>query len=81
MIEKILRKKSPTFHYGTVLSYSASDGRVVVKIKETTINIQTTMILTVGDTVTLARNDQDSSWLIIEESGKAMPSQASLLLV
>ena len=81
MIEKILRVKAKTFRYGIIVSYSAADQRAVVEIGETTVTIKTAMSLSAGDTVTLAKNDQDKSWIVVESSGKAFPSQATLLLI
>ena len=81
MIEKILRGKAKIFRYGTVISYDAADEKAQVQIGETTTWIKTATSLNAGDTVLLARNDQDRSYLIVEASGKALPSQTSLLLV
>jgi hypothetical protein len=81
MIEKILRKRAKTFRYGTVISYSAGECKAVVQIGETTVIIKTTLNLKTGDTVVLARNDQDYSWLLIELSSNAMPSQTTLILI
>ena len=81
MIEKILRVKAKTFRYGIVVSYSATDQRAEVAIGETTVIIKTAMSLSAGNTVVLAKNDQDRSWMVVESSGKAFPSQATLLLI
>ncbi len=81
MIEKIFRVKSKTFRYGKVVSYSAAEGKSVVQIGESAVSIKTMITLKAGDTVVLAKNDQDKSWLIIESSRKAFPSQATLILI
>ena len=81
MIEKILRTKAKTFRYGTVISYSTKEEMAVVKIGESSVSIKTTISLKTGNIVVLAKNDQDKSWMIIESSGKAFPSQETLLLI
>lgn len=81
MIEKILRTKAKTFRYGTVISYSTKEEMAVVKIGESSVSIKTTISLKTGNIVVLAKNDQDKSWMIIESSSKAFPSQETLLLI
>lgn len=79
MIEKILRTKAKTFRYGKVVA--TSEEMAVVKIGESSVSIKTTISLKTGNIVVLAKNDQDKSWMIIESSSKAFPSQETLLLI
>jgi hypothetical protein len=81
MIEDIVKKKPGTFAYGTVMAVDESRGSVQVQLGTLTAWIQTSLSLDVGDTVIVARNDQDRSRLIIQHSQRSLPTQGTLLLI
>ena len=82
MIENILKKKDAVFSYGTVTASNPALQKVRVRLRsDLLIWVRTTLGLSAGDTVIVARNDKDSSWFIVQHSEKAVPSQGTLLLV
>jgi hypothetical protein len=82
MIEDILKKKDAVFSYGTVADSNQKLQKVQVRLRSNLlIWIRTSLVLNSGDTVTVAKNDKDSSWFIVQYSKKAVPSQGTLLLV
>lgn len=82
MIENILKKKAVVFSYGTVTAANPALQKVRVRLRsDLLIWVRTTLGLSAGDTVIVARNDKDSSWFIVQHSEKAVPSQGTLLLI
>lgn len=82
MIENVLRKKGAVFSYGTVMDSNQRLQKAQVKLRsDLLIWVRTTLGLTLGDTVIVAKNDKDSSWFIVQYSKKAVPSQGTTLLV
>lgn len=81
MIEQIIKIKAKTFRYGAVVTYDSEEQKATVKIGEKIVAVSATMTLTVGGAVVLAQNDQDKSWIIVEASNKALPTQKTLLIV
>lgn len=80
MIEKILKKKKDTFLYGEVTTLDTVGKRVQIATGDTNIWINTTMSLSVKDTVILAR-DENKQKFIIQAAANALPSVNTLLLV
>jgi len=80
VIEEILKKRARTFKYGEVDAVNSADGKVRVKLGEGSAWIKTGLDLEIGNAVILARNE-DSSWFIVQDSRKALPSQGVLLLI
>ena len=80
MIEQILRKKPRTFQYGEVDAVSVADNRVHVKYGKGSAWVNTAISLEIGSVVIMAKNE-DSTWFIVQDSRKALPSQGVLLLV
>jgi hypothetical protein len=80
MIEKILKKQKGTFLYGEVTAIDTAGQRVQVTTGDTTIWINTTMSLSVNDTVILAR-DENKQKFIIQAAANARPAVNTLLLV
>ena len=82
MIEGILRESAPTFAYGTVNAVDPVQQKAQVRLRsDLLVWIQTSLILSIGDTVILGRNDNDSSRFIVQYSEKLIPSQGMLILI
>lgn len=82
MIEDVLKKKPGAFAYATVTAVESVLGKVQVQLGTNLKTwIQTSMELSVGDTVIVARNDQDASRLIVQYSRRSIPSRGTLLLI
>lgn len=82
MIENIVKRKPGTFSYGIVTNVETTTGRVQVAFGSNIhIWIPTSLDLGVGDTVIVARNDQDASRLIVQHSQRSLPSRGTLLLI
>ena len=79
MIEQILKKSARVFRYGEVAAVNTADEKVQVRIgNEGTVWIKTHLSLEVGDAIIVARNN-DSSWFVVQDSRRAMPSENLLL--
>jgi len=82
MIEDLLKKKTGTFRYAIIVSVNEVLGKVQVRLgTNLQVWVQTSLSLSVGDTVIVARNDHDKSRLIVQFSTKSLPSQGTLLLI
>jgi len=79
MIEQVIKVRAKTFRYGEVVTYDTARKKATIKIGEKTVPVSAPMTLTAGGAVIVAQNDQDNSWVIIEASNKALPSQKTLL--
>jgi hypothetical protein len=81
VIEQILKKRPRIFRYGEIEAVNSADEKVQVRIgSESLIWIKTPLSLEIGDAVIVARNN-DSSWFVVQDSRKAMPSEGVLLNV
>lgn len=80
MIEQILKKKKGTFLYGEVIAVDTAGQRVQVASGETTIWVNTTLSLAVGDTIILAR-DENKQKFIVQAAANVRPAVNTLLLV
>ena len=81
MIEKILKKSARIFRYGEVTAVNSLNEKVQVQIgSRSLIWIKTALSLDIGDAVIVARNN-DSSWFVVQDSRKAMPTEGVLLNV
>jgi len=80
MIEKILKKKKDSFLYGQVVAVDTAGQRVQVASGETTIWVNTTLTLAVGDTVICGR-DENKQKFIIQSAVNVRPAVNTLLLV
>lgn len=80
MIEKILKKKKSTFLYGEVISVDSAGQRVQITAGEVTVWINTTLSLSLGNTVILAR-DENKQKFIVQAAANVRPAVNTLLLV
>jgi hypothetical protein len=81
MIEKILKKSPRIFRYGEVVAVNSAQEKVQVQIGiKSLIWIKTPLSLEKGEAVIVARNN-DSSWFVVQDSRKAMPTEGALVNV
>jgi hypothetical protein len=78
VIEKILKKDERIFRYGEVAAVNAAEEKVRVRLgSEGSVWIKTQLSLEAGDAIIVARSG--STWFVVQDSRKAMPSEKQLL--
>jgi hypothetical protein len=77
VIEQILKKGERVFRYGQIMA--VTDNKVQVRLGcEGAIWIKTQLSLEPGGAVIVARNS-DSTWFVVQDAGKAVPSEKLLM--
>jgi NADH dehydrogenase FAD-containing subunit len=80
MIEKILKRQKSAFSYGEITAIDTAGQRVQVTDGDTINWINTSLSLSVADTVILAK-DETKRKFIVQAAANVRPSVNTLLLV